>query len=59
MHGQSPHSLDKKLVDRGQSYWWLKFRDRKGETESTTVVAQDWALTTDCFKKKNFERSWK
>jgi hypothetical protein len=31
MHGQSPHSLHEKLVDKEQSYLWLKFGDIKEE----------------------------
>jgi hypothetical protein len=38
MHGQFPHSLDEKLVDKEESYRWLKFGDIKGETESTIVA---------------------
>jgi hypothetical protein len=49
MHGQFPHSLDEKLVDKEQSYLWLKFGDIKGETESTIVAAQDQAISTNCF----------
>jgi hypothetical protein len=30
MHGQFPRSLDEKLVDKEQSYRWLKFGDIKG-----------------------------
>jgi hypothetical protein len=52
MHGQFPHSLDEKLVDKEQSYRWLKFGDIKGETESTTVAAQDQAVSTNYFKRK-------
>jgi hypothetical protein len=52
MHGQFPRSLHEKLVDKEQSYRWLKFRDIKGETESTIVAAQDQAVSTNCFKRK-------
>jgi hypothetical protein len=52
MHGQFPHSLDEKLVDKEQSYQWLKFGDIKGETESTIVAAQDQAVSTNYFKRK-------
>jgi hypothetical protein len=52
MHGQFPRSLDEKLVDKEQSYRWLKFGDIKGETESTIVAAQDQAISTNCFKRK-------
>jgi hypothetical protein len=52
MHGQFPRSLDEKLVDKEQSCRWLKFGDIKGETESTIVVAQDQAISTNYFKRK-------
>jgi IS30 family transposase len=39
MHGQFSRSLDEKLVDKKQSYRWLKFGDIEGETESTIVAA--------------------
>jgi hypothetical protein len=52
MHGQFPHSLDEKLVDKEQSYRCLKFGDIKGETGSTVVAAQDQAISTNCFKRK-------
>jgi hypothetical protein len=42
MHGQ--------LVDKEQSYRWLKFGDIKGETKSTIVAAQDQAISTNYFK---------
>jgi hypothetical protein len=44
--------LDEKLVDKEQSYRWLKFGDIKGETESTIVAAQDQAISTNYFKRK-------
>jgi hypothetical protein len=46
MHGQFPCSSDEKLVDKEQSYRWLKFGDIKGETESTVVAAQDQSVST-------------
>ena len=52
MHGQLPRNLDEKLVDIEQSYRWLKSGDIKGETESTMVVAQDQAISTNYFKNK-------
>jgi hypothetical protein len=52
MHGQYPLSLDEKLVDKKQSYRWLKFVDIKGETESTVVAAQDQIISTNFFKRK-------
>jgi hypothetical protein len=51
MHGQFPRCLDKKLVDKEQSYRWLKFGDIKGETESTNVSTQDQAISTNYFKR--------
>jgi hypothetical protein len=52
MHGKFPRSLDEKLMDKEQSYRWLKFGDVKGETESTIVAAQDQAVSTNNFKRK-------
>jgi len=34
-------NLEEELVDNKQSYWWLKFGDITGETESTVVAAQE------------------
>jgi hypothetical protein len=52
MHGQFPRSLDEKLVDKEQSYRWLKFGDIKGETESKVEAAQDQAGSRNYFKRK-------
>jgi hypothetical protein len=52
MHGQFPRSLDEKLVDKEQSYRWLKFGDIKEDTESTIVAAEDQAISTNYFKRK-------
>jgi hypothetical protein len=52
MHGQFPCSLEEKLVDKEQSYQWLKLGDIKGKTESTIVAAQDQAISTNYFKRK-------
>jgi hypothetical protein len=52
MHGQFPRSLDEKLVDKEQSYRWLKFGDIKRKPESTIVAAQDQAISTNYFKRK-------
>jgi hypothetical protein len=52
MHGQLPRSLDKKLVNKEQSYRWLKFGDIKKETESTILAAQDQAISTKYSKRK-------
>jgi hypothetical protein len=51
MHGQFPHNVEEKFVDKEESYQWLKFGDIRGETEHTAVAAQDQALSRDCFKK--------
>jgi hypothetical protein len=59
MHGQFPRSLDEKLEDKEQSYWWLKCGDIKGETESTIVAAQDQAISTNCFKRKFWKKKLK
>jgi hypothetical protein len=40
------------LVDREQTYQWLKFGDIKGETENLTVAAQDQTAGTNYFKRK-------
>lgn len=52
MHGQYPRSLDDTLVDKEQTYRWLKFGGIKGETESLIVAAQDQAISTNYFKRK-------
>jgi hypothetical protein len=52
MHGKFPRSLGEKLLDKEQSYRWLKFGDIKGETESTIVAAQDQVISTNCFERK-------
>jgi hypothetical protein len=51
LHGQFPHSLDEGLIDKEQSYRWLKFGDIEGETESTIMAAQEQANSTNYFKK--------
>jgi hypothetical protein len=52
LHGQFKRSLDKGLIDKEQSYRWMKFGDIKGETESVIMAAQDQAVSTNYFKKK-------
>jgi hypothetical protein len=52
MEVQFPRYLEEKLVDNEQSYRWLKFGDSEGETESTTVAAEDQAICTDSLKRK-------
>jgi hypothetical protein len=44
LHGQFPRSLDEGLIDKEQSYRWLKFGDIKGEIESVIMAAQDQAI---------------
>jgi hypothetical protein len=41
--------LDEELLDKEQSYRWLKFEDIKGEAESTIMAAQDEATTTNYY----------
>ena len=52
MYGQLPRNLDEKLVDVEQSYLWLKSGNIKGETENTTVAAQNQAISKNDFKNK-------
>jgi hypothetical protein len=47
-HGKSPRNLGGKLEDTEKSYRRLKSGDIEGETESTTVAAQDQAISTNC-----------
>jgi hypothetical protein len=46
-----PRSLDEGLINKEQSYRWLKFGDIKGETESAIMAAQDQSISTNYFKK--------
>jgi hypothetical protein len=46
-------------VDIEQSHLWLKSGDINGETESTTVAAQDQAISTNYFKSKVFKEEIK
>jgi hypothetical protein len=48
MHRQFSRNSDEKLVDI--EYWWLKFGDIKGETESTVMAVQDQETITNYFK---------
>jgi hypothetical protein len=56
LHGQFPRSLDEVLINKEQSYRWLKFGDIKGETESFIMAAQDQASSTNYFKKKKLKK---
>jgi len=49
---EDARTIDEKLVDIEQSYRWLKSGDIKGETESTTVAAEDKAFSTNYFRTK-------
>jgi len=49
---QLPRNLDENVVDNEQSYRWLKSGDITGETENTTVAAQNQAISTNYFKNK-------
>jgi hypothetical protein len=51
IYEQFPCSLDDMLVDRKQTYRWLKSGDIKGEIESLIVAAQEQASGTNYFKK--------
>jgi len=55
MLGHFPCSLDEKLMDKEQSYQWLKFVDINGETESTVVAAHDQALSANYFQQVTLE----
>jgi hypothetical protein len=50
-------------VDKEQPYRLLKFRDIKGETESTVVAAQDQIISTNYFRrnilKEETESRWR
>ena len=52
VHGQLARNLDEKPVDTEHSYGQTKFEEMKGEIESTTVAAQDQAITTNYFENK-------
>ena len=43
-------------MNNEQSNQWLKFGDIKKESESTTVAAQDKAVSTNYFKDKNLKK---
>ena len=58
MQGQFPRYLEEKLVDNEQSYWWLKSGDIKGETEITTVAAEDQAISTNYSKIKFWRKNF-
>jgi hypothetical protein len=47
--------LDEILIDKEQSYRWLKFGDTKRETEITIMAAQDQAININYFKKKTLK----
>jgi hypothetical protein len=47
--GKFPGCLDKKLIDKKQSYRWLEFGDIKREREGKTV---DQTVSMNYFKEK-------
>jgi len=51
-----PRNLDEILVNFERSYCWLNTGDIKGEAESTTVAAQDQAISTTYFENKNLKK---
>jgi len=54
MHRQFPRNVGEELMDKEQSYRWLKFVDIKGETGSTVVAALGHSVRTTL--RKNSER---
>jgi hypothetical protein len=46
MHGQFPRSLDEKLVDKEQSYRWMKFGDIKQTVQLWQLRIRKSAQTT-------------
>jgi hypothetical protein len=59
VNGQFPRSLYEGLIDKEQSYRWLRFGDIKGETESVIMATQDQAISTNYFKKKFWNKKLK
>jgi hypothetical protein len=55
LHGQFPQSLDEGLIDKEQSYRWLKCGDITGETESVIIADQDQSISTNYYKKKRLK----
>jgi hypothetical protein len=47
LHGQFPQILDEGLIDKEQSYRWLKFGGIKGDTENVIMAAQDQAISAN------------
>jgi hypothetical protein len=45
LHGQFPQSLDEGLIEKEQSYQWLKFGYIKGETESVIIYTIFWVAS--------------
>ncbi|KAF2886363.1 hypothetical protein ILUMI_19810, partial [Ignelater luminosus] len=51
MHGQYPRAVQEHLIDKEQTYEWLRKRERKGETESLIIAAQDQTINTRYHKR--------
>jgi hypothetical protein len=52
LHGQFPQSLDEGLIDKEQSYRWLKFGDSKGEKESVIMQLRTRQLVQITLRNK-------
>ncbi|KAF2898817.1 hypothetical protein ILUMI_07360 [Ignelater luminosus] len=44
MHGQYPRAVQEHLIDKEQTYEWLRKGKLKGETESLIIAAQDHSI---------------
>jgi hypothetical protein len=55
IRGKLPRNLNGKLVNNEQSCQWLKFGDIMGETECTTVIAEDKEISANDLKNKTFK----
>ncbi|KAF2882012.1 hypothetical protein ILUMI_24160 [Ignelater luminosus] len=51
MHGQYPRAVQEYLIDKEQTYRWLRKGELKGETESLIIAAQDETINTRYHKK--------
>jgi hypothetical protein len=52
MHGQYIRNVDRQLIIEEDMFVWLSKGDRKAETESEIVAAQDQALHTKYYAKR-------
>lgn len=46
MHGQLQLPIGEMAIDQNKSFEWLRYGNRKGETESLIVAAKEQALKT-------------